>query len=138
MLYWADAQLTAADLQSDATIYAAAVLLGVGGIHAAAAHAMLADLIEPAQRAAIFPCLHGAMQAGPIVAYGLGFLLLRWHLLDYRGAWLVQAVAGAGVVTLSVGLLRETLPARRAGPRLVGVPGGRCGWAAAWTPSFGR
>jgi DHA1 family bicyclomycin/chloramphenicol resistance-like MFS transporter len=73
--------------------------------------AMVRDLFDGAAFARIFSRLMLVMGAAPILAPTLGSAVLRWT--DWRGVFVVLAVAGVLLVVVAIFGLPETLPAHR-------------------------
>jgi DHA1 family bicyclomycin/chloramphenicol resistance-like MFS transporter len=91
------------------------VLQGVGvAASSVVAMAMVRDMFEGAAFARIFSRLMLVMGAAPILAPTLGSAVLRWT--DWRGVFVVLAVAGVLLIVVAGVGLPETLPPHRRRP----------------------
>ena len=88
------------------------ILQGLGAAAAAVvAMAVVRDLFVGLAAAKLFSRLMLVMGAAPILAPTLGGIVLNWS--QWRGVFVVLALFGVGIVTVTALALPETLPAER-------------------------
>jgi MFS family permease len=91
-------------------VYTGAIVNALGASTGSASNAMLADLVQPSDRAKGFPLLAMVGGMGPILGYAIAFTLLSMYIADYQWVWLVATTSGMLLLLFNVVLLPESLP----------------------------
>ena len=92
-------------------VYTGGIVNALGASTGSASNAMLADLVQPADRAKGFPLLAMVSGVGPILGYAIAFTLLSMYIADYQWVWLTATSSGLLLLLFNVVLLPESLPA---------------------------